>query len=85
MTRRQRASGSQTFDVVGAVNGLRQLIAKTESFASTADEKFEDVRNDRRRHERLAWIVSEAAVSAQAALDAINRLIEKLAKHGVGT
>ncbi len=83
--RRQLASGSQPFDVKGAVNGLRQLIAKNEAFATTADDLYEDFYNDPRRHERLAWIVSEAAVSAQAALDAINKLIEKLAKHGVGT
>jgi hypothetical protein len=85
VTRRQLASGSQTFDVVGAVNGLRQLIAKAESFVTTADEQFEEVRDDPRRRERLAFIVSEAAVSAQAALDAADKLAEEVAKHGVGT
>jgi hypothetical protein len=84
VTRRQLASGGQTFDVVGAVNGLRQLIAKAEAFATTADDLFEDV-HDPRQHERLAWIVTEAAVAAQEALAASNKLAEEVVKHGVGT
>lgn len=85
MTRRQLASGSQPFDVVGAVNGLRQLVAKTEAFATTADDLFEEVHDDPRRHERLAWIVTEAAASAREALAASNKLAEEVVKHGVGT
>lgn len=86
MTRRQLASGSQPFDLAGAVNGLRQLVAKAEAFATTADDLLEEVHrnDDPRQHERLAWIVTEAATAAQAALAASNKLAEEVAKHGVG-
>jgi len=76
--RRQLASGSPAFDVVGAVNRLRQLIAKAEAFVTTADDQFEEIRNNRRRQERLAWVVTEAASAARAALAACNKLAEEL-------
>lgn len=87
MTRRQLAAGSEPFDVAGAVNGLRQLIAKAEAFATTADDLFEEVHrnDDPRQHERLAWIVTEAATAAQAALAATSELAEEVVKHRVGT
>lgn len=82
---RQLPPGEQTFDIERAVNALRQCIAKAEAFATTADDLFEEVRSDRRRLERLAWIVSEGAIAAQAALAAVNKLAEAVVKHGVGT
>lgn len=87
MTRRQLTSGSEPFDLAGAVNTLRQLIAKTEAFATTVDDLFEEVHrnDDPRQHERLAWIVTEAATAAQAALTAISKLTAEVAKHRVGT
>lgn len=81
---RQLPSGEQRFDFARAVNALRQCIAKTEAFATTADDLFEEVRSDRRRQERLAWVVSEAAIAAQAALAAVDKLAEGVVKHGVG-
>jgi hypothetical protein len=85
VTRRQLPPGSQTFDVAGAVADLRQRIAKAEAFATTVDDLFEEV-GDRRQHERLAWIVTEAAVAAQAALAACDKLVDEVVKHhGVGT
>jgi hypothetical protein len=83
--RRQLPPGEQTFDIAGAVNNLRQRIAKTEAFATTADDLFEEVGNDRRSHERLAWLVTETAIAAQAALAVCNKLAEEVVKHGVGT
>jgi hypothetical protein len=85
MARRQLPPGSQAFDVKGAVDDLRQRIAKAEAFATTADDLFEEVGSDRRRHERLAWIVTEAAAAARVALAAGNKLAEDLVKHEVGT
>lgn len=83
--RRQLPPGSQAFDVRNAVAKLRYRIAKAEAFATTADDQFEEVGNDRRQRERLAWIVTEAAVAARAALAAADKLAEDVAKHGVGT
>lgn len=83
MTHRQLAARSQAFNVASAVDGLRQLLAKAEAFASTANDLYEEVGDDRRGRERLAWLVTEAAVATQAALAAGNKLAEELVKHGV--
>lgn len=80
---RQLTAESQTFDVASAVDGLRYLISKTEAFATMANDLFEDVRtaHDRRQQERVAWIVTEASVAAQAALEAVSKLIGDLVEH----
>lgn len=83
--RRQLPPGKQTFDIAGAVNNLREQVAKAEAFATTADDLFEEVRNDRRRQERMAWLLTETAIAAQAALAACNKLAEEVVKHGVRT
>lgn len=78
---RQLAAGGHAFDVETAVTALRYLISKTEAFATTADDLFEDIRNDPRRGERVAWLVTEASEAAQAALAAANKLAEDVVKH----
>jgi hypothetical protein len=83
MAHRQLPPGEPTFSIARAVNDLRQRIAKAEAFATTADDLFEEV-GDRRQHERLAWIVTEAATATQVALAACSKLAEEVAKHGVG-
>lgn len=85
MAHRQLPPGQPTFNIACAVNDLRQRVARAEAFATTADDLFEDVGNDRRQHERLAWIVTEAATATQGALAACSKLADDLAKHGVGT
>lgn len=82
---RRLPPGEQTFDIAHAVADLRQRIAKAEAFATTADDLFEEIRNDRRRQERLAWILTEAANAAQAALAACSKLAEEVARHRVRT
>lgn len=66
------------------VERLRATIAKADAFASAVDDRFEETRDDRRRHERLAWIVEEAAIAAEAALEDVERLAEYVAKLGHG-
>jgi hypothetical protein len=83
VTHRQLPPGKPTFNVANAVNELRQRIAKAEAFATTVDDLFEEV-GDHRQHERLAWIVTEAATATQGALAACSKLIDDLAKHGRG-
>ena len=85
MAHRQLPPGEPTFNVARAVNDLRQRVAKAEAFATTADDLFEEVGNDRRRQERFAWIVSEAATATRGALAACSKLAADVAKHGVGT
>jgi hypothetical protein len=83
MVHRQLPPGETTFNIARAVNNLRQRIAKAEAFATTVDDLFEEV-GDRRQHERLAWIVTEAAIATQGALAACSKLADDLAKHGHG-
>jgi len=85
VTRRQLAAKSQSFNVANAVDALCQLIAKTESFAVTVDDLYEEIGDDRVRRHRLAWIVTEAANAAREALAASNKLAEDLVEHGVET
>jgi hypothetical protein len=66
------------------VDKLRDLIAKTEAFATTADDQFAEIRDDPRRRERVAYVVTEVSVVAQASLAAVHKLIDDLVKHGVG-
>jgi len=83
MAHRQLPPGKSTFDIASAVDELRQRIAKAEAFATTVDDLFEEV-SDRRQHERLAWIVTEAATATQGALAACSKLADDLAKRGRG-
>src|ERR1044071_9006527 len=78
---RQLPPGEPSFSIARAVDALRQHIARAEAFATTADELYEEVGN-RRQHERLAWIVTEAATATQVSLVACNKLAEDVAKHG---
>lgn len=83
MAHRQLPPVEPTFSLAGAVDDLRQRVAKAEAFATTADELYEEVGSDRRQHERLAWIVSEAATATRVALAAVSKLAEDVVKHGV--
>ena len=85
VARRQLGPGRQVFNVVDAVEKLRDLIAKTEAFAKTIDDLFENVGKDDRQDERVAYLVTEASDAAQAALAAVQKLADDLVKHGVGT
>lgn len=83
MARHQLEQGGETFNLEDAVHGLRDLVAETEAFATTADDLYEDVGNhdDRRQQERVAWIVTRASVAAQAALAAVSKLAGDLVEH----
>jgi hypothetical protein len=66
------------FNIGNAVDDLRQLIAEADAFANAADELYEEVGNDRRRRERLAYLVTAAADAVRAALEAVDELRRRM-------
>lgn len=75
------------FNVAIAVDGLRQLIAKTDAFATAARDVLDEVQTDgdsARRGERLAHLVGATAEAALAAVEAGDTLADDLATHRTG-
>lgn len=76
-----------TLDVAGAVDDLRQLIARADALANAAEDLFNnpfDVndREGRCRLERVAHLVGATAAAVQAAKEAGDQLASALAGHG---
>jgi hypothetical protein len=74
------------FNVTGAVDDLRQLVAKADALAHATENLFEQViwvedGDDRRRLERLAHLVGATAEAVQAAVEAGDELAVELANH----
>lgn len=66
-------------DVANAVDGLRGLIAKADALAHATEQLFEQVvwtenRDERRRRERLAHLVSATAEAVRVAMKVGNKL-----------
>jgi response regulator RpfG family c-di-GMP phosphodiesterase len=78
-----------TVDVAGAVDDLRQLIARADSLASATEDMFNNPievkdRKDRSRLERVAHLVGATAEAIQAAKRAGDELASVLAGQGAG-
>lgn len=76
-----------TFDVAGAVDILREIIARTEALVTATEDALErdpwdaDDADHGRRVEHLAHLLASAKEAAHAARDAGARIAEGLAMH----
>jgi hypothetical protein len=80
---------SVTFNVVDAVDELRQLLARADAIAHASENLFEQViwvedGDDRRRLERLAHLVGAAAEATQAAVESGDDLAARLSARMPG-
>lgn len=78
-----------TLDVAGAVDDLRQLIARADALANAAEDMFNNPigvkdREDRCRLERVAHLVGATVAAVHAAKEAGDELASALASHGAG-
>jgi len=78
------------YDVAGAVDDLRHLIARAEALATAAEGLFDDVihvedEDERRRLERVAHLISATVSAVQSALEASDELATELAKSRPGS
>jgi hypothetical protein len=86
MSRRLR-SGDRDFDAAGAVDALRQLVARVDALAHATEALLErmiwndDEGGARRRLEHLAHLMGATAEAARVAVDAGSELASALAKH----
>jgi hypothetical protein len=79
-----------TLDVAGALDELRQLIARADALASAAESFFDEVfeiddEEDRRRLERVAHLIGATASAVQAALLAGDELALEITKRRPGS
>jgi hypothetical protein len=91
VTRRRLGAAEQAFDVAGAVDDLRQLVARADALAHATEKQFERVApgdepddDDGRQREHLAHLLGATAQAARAAADASDQIAVELAKHRVG-
>lgn len=93
MSRRQLGPAAPTFDVVAAIDVLRQILSRTdalvhatehqlERFTWSDDEDDEDG-DDARELEHLAHLLSAAKEAARAAVATGDQIAAELAKHQV--
>ena len=78
-----------TYDVAGAVDDLRQLIARAEALATAAEGLFDNVfhvddEDARRRLERVAHLIGATVSAVQGAMEASDELATELAKRRPG-
>lgn len=73
------ADADAELDVLRRIEMVRAFAAKTEAFATIADEQLEEVRGDQRRRERFAFLVTEVSIAAQDTLREIETLAADLA------
>ncbi len=79
-----------TYDVVEAVDDLRQLIARAEALVTAAEALVDDVfhfedDDERRRMERAAHLISATVSAVQGAMEAGDELAAELATRRLGT
>lgn len=85
---RRLGSGDRHFDAAGAVDALRQLVARVDALAHATETLLDQMLwNDdddddaRRRLEHLAHLMGATAEAARVAVDAGSELASELAKH----
>jgi two-component sensor histidine kinase len=84
---RRLGSGDRHFDAAGAVDALRQLVARVDALAHATEALLErmiwndDEDDTRRRLEHLAHLMGATAEAARVAVDAGSELASELAKH----
>jgi hypothetical protein len=74
-----------TYDAVGAVDDLRQRIARAEALGTAAEGLIDDVFHleddeERRRMERVAHLISATVSAVQGAMEAGDELATELVK-----
>ena len=84
---RRLGSGDRHFDAAGAVDALRQQVARVDALAHATEALLEQmIWNDDeddapRRLEHLAHLMGATAEAAREAVDAGSQLASELAKH----
>jgi hypothetical protein len=89
MSRHRLGAETRRFDVVTEVDGLRQLISRTDAMVTATEDLLEQgiwcnedgEGADGRRLERLGHLVSAAREAVREAIDAGDWIAVELAKH----